>query len=74
MNVIFKHIIKKAKQLVDVAPHWGEPCTSSVLWFSLCNVISIMFCLLLRLECIMNMYIFLKCLDYMIDLIQSAMC
>jgi hypothetical protein len=50
MNVRFKHIIKKAKRLVDVAPHWGEPRISGVLWFSLCNVISVMFFLVLRLD------------------------
>jgi hypothetical protein len=41
MNVRFEHIIKKAKRLVDVAPSWGEPRISGVLWFSLCYVISV---------------------------------
>jgi hypothetical protein len=41
---------KEAKQLVDVAPYWGEPHISGILWFSLCNVISIMFFLVLRLD------------------------
>jgi hypothetical protein len=74
MNVIFEDIIKKVNHLVDVSPHWGEPRTYGVLWFSLCNVISIMFFMVLRLECIMNMHVFLKCLAYILDLIQSAMC
>jgi hypothetical protein len=30
MNVRYGLIINKAKQLVDVAPHWGEPCISCV--------------------------------------------
>jgi hypothetical protein len=30
MNVRFKNIIKKVKRLVDVSPHWGEPCISCV--------------------------------------------
>ena len=51
---------KEAKRLVDVAPHWGEPRISGVSWFSLCNVISVMFFLVLRLGCVMDMYVFLK--------------
>jgi hypothetical protein len=57
MNVRFDNN-KEAKRLVDIAPHWGEPRISGVLWFALCNVISVMFCLVLRLECVMNMYVF----------------
>jgi hypothetical protein len=41
---------KEAKRLVDVAPHWGEPRISGVLWFDLCNFIYVMFFLVLRLD------------------------
>jgi hypothetical protein len=33
---------KEVKWIVDVVPLWGEPCISSVSWFSLCNVIPVM--------------------------------
>jgi hypothetical protein len=41
MNVRFEMNNKEVKRLVDVAPHWGEPRISGVLWFSLCYVISV---------------------------------
>ena len=50
MNVIFDHIIKKVKRLVDIAPHWGEPRISGVSWLALCNVIFVMLLLVLRLD------------------------
>jgi hypothetical protein len=31
MHVRDCRLIKKKKKLVDVAPHWGEPCISCVL-------------------------------------------
>jgi hypothetical protein len=33
---------KEAKNLVDVAPHWGEPRIFGVLWVALCCVIFVM--------------------------------
>jgi hypothetical protein len=41
MNVRFRRGIKKMKQLVDVAPHWGEQRIYCVLGF-LCAVLFIL--------------------------------
>jgi hypothetical protein len=67
---------KEVKRLVDIAPHWGEPCISGVLWFVWCNIISVMFFLVIILECVINMYVFFKCFAYvkMLYLIHSAKC
>jgi hypothetical protein len=59
MNVRFRHIINKAKRLVDVAPHWGEPRTSGVLWFSLCNDYLCYVFLSDYIRYVMDMYILL---------------
>jgi hypothetical protein len=45
------------KWFVDVAPPWGEPHISSVSWFALCNVISVIH-LLSALIMMCNDYIF----------------
>jgi hypothetical protein len=56
MNVRFRRIIKNTKQLVDVAPHWGEPRISCVFGV-LCVMLCFSFiCLVILLLCIMDRF------------------